>query len=180
MAFSRHLKRVRVHRRPPPALTAEQIDRIIATANADPRLHLTGTVIQILAVTGLRSNELLRLRVADIDVERNRLLINGAMTFRSVPLTSRVLNALLSIHSNFPTSDFVMGDRADGALHRVSENFRKIAAQHGIAGHGLSSLRRFCVMHLLRAGIDLITVARSMGYSDLHLPGHRFLGHDGR
>lgn len=162
MKSSRNPERARVRRTPPP-LTAEQIDRIIATTNADPRLHPTGAVIQILAETGLRASELRRLKVTDIDVEKSRLLINGEMAFRSIPLTSRVLNALRSVHANFPNSDFVMGNRSHAALHRVSENFRKITAQHGIVHHGLFSLRRFCVMHLLRAGVDLITVARVHG-----------------
>ena len=72
MASSRRPKRVRVRRTPPPTLTIEQIDRIIATANADPRLHLTGALVQVLADTGLRSRELCRLRMEDTDVNNNR------------------------------------------------------------------------------------------------------------
>ncbi len=69
MAFNRRPKRVRVRRTPPPTLTTEQINRIIATANADPRLHLTGIVVQILVETGVRARELQALSATNIDVE---------------------------------------------------------------------------------------------------------------
>lgn len=181
MASSLHLKRVRVLRTPPPALTAEQIDHIIATANADLRLHLTGATVRFIAETGLRFNELCRLRKYDIDFSTNRLFIFAEITEgRSIPLTPQALDALQSLHSHFSSSDLVMGDKAVATLRRVAVNFRWIAAQQGIVGQGLHSLRRFCVKRLLRGGADLITVARSMGHSDPYSPILRSLLHDVR
>jgi integrase len=159
--------RLRIQPKRLPVLTIELIDQIITTANADPRLHLTGDVVRVLAETGLRSVELSRLQVGDIDIAKSCLVISSEMMAgeRSIPLSPRALNALKCLHSHFPDSTFVMGDKPVSVLHRVSANFRKITSQLGITGCGLFSLRRFCVARLLEYGVDLVTVAQFMGYS---------------
>jgi len=177
MASSRRPKRVCVRRTPPPTLTAEQIDRIIATTNASPRLHVTHNVVLILTETGIRSNELRRLRVADIDVKNSRLWIHGEMTEgRSIPLTPRALDALQSLHSHFPGSAYVLGDNAAGALLRVGLNFRKTAEQLGIVRQGLYSLRRFYVRHATAVGVDPLTLARLIGFPSVNTLVRRYLG----
>jgi integrase len=166
MESSRNPGRVRVRRTPPPTLTAEQIDRVIATANANPRLRLTGAVVRVLSETGLRSSELLRLRMGDVDFNNNRLFVSGSKTAgRYIPLTPQALSALQDLHSLFLGSDLVMGDTAVRTLSGVSENFRKITAQHGIVGQGLFSLRLFYVKHLFECGVNVVSVARSIGMS---------------
>jgi integrase len=174
MALSLRSTRRQVHRKRPSFLTIEEIDRIITTANSDPRLHITSDVVQVLKATGLRSVELSRLQEGDIDIANSRLVISSEMMAarRSIPLTPQALNSLQCLHSHFPDSTFVMGDKSASALHRVSANFRKITTQLGIVGQGLHSLRRFCLMRLIEGGVDSITVARYMGFSRPDLPFH--------
>jgi len=170
MALSLRSTRRQVHRKRPAFLTIEEIDRIITAANSDPRHHITSDVVQVLKETGLRSVELSRLQVGDIDIANSRLVISSEMMAgeRSIPLSPRALNALKCLHSHFPDSTFVMGDKSASALHRVSANFRKIAAQLGIAACGLHSLRRSCAANLFGDGIDLVTVSQFMGFSYRH------------
>lgn len=167
MASSSHPRRIRNRRSLPPlVLSTEQVDRIITVANADPRLHITRDVIQILSETGLRSGELCGLRISSLDIANNRLFIpRGKTKGRFVPVTPRALNALQSLHAQFPTSDFVMGDKAHRVLRRVALSFRKIVAQIGAAGHTLHSLRHHFAMRLASGGVNPMTLARWMGHS---------------
>lgn len=156
MASSRRSKSARVRRTPPtPAPTIEQVDRIMAAANAEPRLHNTRDAFVILAETGLRASELRDLKVANIDVLGSRLLVSGKKSkARSIPLTGRALNALQNLHSHFLGSDLVLGAKACGVLHRVSLTLCKITAQLGNDGHRLHSFRRFHVARQLEGGVD--------------------------
>jgi len=176
MASSRRPKRVRVRRTPPPTLTAEQIDRIIATANAEPRLHPTGALVRFLSETGLRFSELCRLRTDNVDINNRRLFVPGRDTEgRYIPLTPCALNALQSLHEDFFGSTFVLGDKAEFVLRRVSRSFRHIAAQVGVAGCGLHSLRRLYVKRLVAGGIDPMLVARLIGNQHPRLTVLRYL-----
>lgn len=177
MKSSRYPKRVRVRVTPQPELTADQIGCIIATANANPRLHVTRNVVIILAETGIRSNELCRLRVADIDLKTSRLWIHGEMTEgRSIPLTPRALDALQTLKSHFPGSAYVLGDKAADVLRRVRLHFRKIAEQLGIVRLGLYSLRRFYATHATAVGVDPLTLARLIGFRSVNTVVRRYLG----
>lgn len=168
MASSAHPGRARNRRTPPPTMpSTEQIERIITIANADPRLHVTRDVVTILSETGIRSGELRGLRVSDIDVANSRLFISGgkAGKERYIPLTPRALNALQSLHTQHPSSGFVLGEEAHRVIQRVSLTFRKIAMQQGLGTVNLHCLRRSFAVRLARNGIDIWILSRLMGYS---------------
>lgn len=176
MASSFKPQRARNRRTPSPvALSSEQIDGIITTASAYPRWQITRDVVELLSETGMRSKELCNLRVSDIDIAHNRLHISGAKTEgRYIPLTPRALNALQSLRAQYPSSSFVLGDKACLVLRRVSLTFRKIAGQIGVEGYSLHSLRHFFAMRLAYAGVDPMVLARLMGHSSLRLTERYF------
>ena len=171
MASSRKPRRVRNRPAPSPVvLSTEQLDGIMSIANADPRLHITRDVVQLLLETGMRSGELCNLRVLDVDVANNRLHISGVKTGgRYIPLTPRALNALQSLRAQYSSSSFVLGDKACLVLRRVSLTFRKIAGEIGIGDCSLHSLRRFFARRLASGGISPMTLAHLMGNSSLRL-----------
>jgi integrase len=164
------LKSQRVRNRrtlPPLVLSKEQIDRIMAVTNANPRLHITRDVVRILLETGMRLGELRNLRVSDVDVANNRLYISGTKTEgRFVPLSPRGLNALQSLHSQHSSSAFVLGEQSSHVLRRVSLTFRKIASEVGATDHSLHSLRHVFAMRLASVGLDPIFLAHVMGNSN--------------
>lgn len=151
--------------------STEQIERIMTIANADPRFQVTRDVVTILSETGIRSGELRGLRVSDIDVANSRLFISGGRTMegRCIPLTPRALNALQSLHTQHPSSGFVLGEEAHRVLRGVSLTFRKIAVREGLGTVDLHSLRRSFATRLARAGVDILTLGHLMGHSSPNL-----------
>lgn len=164
-------RRVLNRRTPSPrVLSTEQVDRILTLVEADPHLHITRDVVRILLETGIRSGELRNLRVSDVDIANNRLYISGTKTKgRCVPLTLSALNALQSLHSQHPSSAFVLGEGSSRVLRRASLTFREFAGQIGAAGHSLHSLRRFFAMRLAAGGVNPMILARLMGNSNPRL-----------
>lgn len=138
-------QRVRDRHPPQPmTLSAAQIDRIMTVADSDSCLFITRDVVQVLLDTGLRLGELRDLGVSDIDVANKRLFLSRGKTGELyISLTPRALNALQSLHGQFPGSAYVMGDKGDAVLTRVSLHIRKISAEWGPASAGLHSLRSF-------------------------------------
>jgi len=72
------------------ALTHHEIDRIIATANANPETSLTGAVVKVLADTGMRIGELVNLKVSDIDEQAGVICIASLCAWAARPLTCSV------------------------------------------------------------------------------------------
>lgn len=70
--FSR-FARARKERRVPTVLTGEEVTSIIQELRGTPRL-----MVELLFGTGMRLNELLRLRIKDIDFNRNQICIREA------------------------------------------------------------------------------------------------------
>jgi integrase len=149
-------------------ISMEQIDRIIAIANADPCMNFTRDVLLILAHTGIRSGELRTLRVADIDLAHSRMQISRPKTFtngRCVPLSPEALDAiesLLARHTNF---EFLLGDNARNSLMQVACDFRRIASEIHLNRVTLHSLRRSFAARFLASGLSVVSVANLVGNS---------------
>jgi integron integrase len=65
-------ERVRRPARLPEVLSRSEVNKVLAAAVPEPRLPL-----QMLYGTGLRLMELLRLRIKDVDFERNQIMVHG-------------------------------------------------------------------------------------------------------
>jgi integrase len=146
----------------------EQIDRIIAIANANPSLRLTRDVLVILAHTGIRAGELRTLRVADIDLARSRMHIsapNAVTNGRCVPLSPEAVDAIKSLLARFPNSECLLGDHARNRLIQVACNLRRIASEIHLNRVTLNSWRRSFAARVLASGMSIPTLARLMGNS---------------
>jgi integrase len=96
------------------ALSDKQIRRITETANATPGMQVTGTIIAFLSGTGLRSRELMNLRMSDIDEGEGTIRISSESSLftRYIPLSLEAAESLRALCAQRGDSEFVLGSSA--------------------------------------------------------------------
>jgi integrase/recombinase XerD len=146
----------RKRRRPPHIYSAAELDRLIEVAlQLRPRDGLRGqtyaTLIALLAATGLRISEALKLTIAD--VTPNGLMIRETKfrKTRLVPLHGTTASALqrhLALHRSLADDDPVFIGKRGGPLRYivVKETFDRLAGKAGI----VTATRRRPRLHDLR------------------------------
>jgi integrase/recombinase XerD len=152
-------------RRVPYIFTAEQIDALITAAGElTPRLRVATfrTLIGLMAATGLRTSEALRLDTTDVDVANRQLLVRCSKfgKTRHLPLHPSTLTALQRYLVERGTCAnpllFVGADHRP--LHRNGEpaaTFRQLLAEVGIA---VTAGRRPPRLHDLRHTFAVATL----------------------
>jgi len=116
--------------------------------------------VEFLLNTGLRRNEAINLRSENIDWSRNVLYIEMTKTkqMRAVPMNRRVQEILREV---------------DGEMfrklhpHDVTRKFREYLKEAGLSGFKLHSLRHTFSCRLLALGVDLYTISRLLGHTDI-------------
>ena len=147
------------------ALTHHEIDRIIATANANPETSLTGAVVKVLADTGMRIGELVNLKVSDIDEQAGVICIASDWSSdrqRRIPLRLGC-EALNVLRAHRGDSEYVLGDSAAGRMRRIARQFKEIAERLGIASRSLHSLRVTFGATLVKSGVNPQILQQVMG-----------------
>ncbi len=167
------IRKARVPRRLPIFLTLEEAQALlrISTAGAQPERNLA--LLRVMMQTGLRVEELINLRIDDIDFKERTLLVQGkGNRERLVPLTRNTclaLKAYLAVRN--PVSPRVsslflnrQGEPLTGkALYYL---FQELCQEAGIDKSGLSvrHLRHTCLTLLLHAGADLMSLKKLAGH----------------
>src|SRR5262249_32807116 len=122
---------------------------------------------------GLRLNELLHLRVSDIDSARMVLHVRQGKggKDRLVPLSLRLLQELRAYWLRCrPRTSLFPGQTADGpmASSNVQRRFGRLVRQVGLSKHcSMHTLRHSYATHLLEAGVDVLTLKALLGHASL-------------
>ena len=165
----RALPRYRVRRRER-FLTETEFRRLGA---ALARLEAAGRVaphaaaaIRLLALTGCRRNEILRLRWEEVRLEAMELRLADSKTGpRTVPL-SPAAAAILAGLARSPGSPFVMPGRRPGApASGIFLAWRAVRRQAGLDDVRLHDLRHSFASRALALGESLPTIARLLGHA---------------
>jgi integrase/recombinase XerD len=164
----------------PTYLSADEVDRLLAAPDTStPRGLRDRALIELLYATGLRVSELVRLKVADVELDQGFLTCLGkGGKERMVPIgdsavawVTRWLAAGRGTLLNGRTAPwlFVSGPRGT-PLTRVG--FWKLLKRHG-ASAGVASIlsphvvRHSFATHLLDRGADLRAIQMMLGHADL-------------
>lgn len=153
----------------PVVLSMEEVAQLLAASLPGRERMLLETAYGC----GLRISELLGLQVTDIDASRMVLTVRygkGAKD-RQVPLSARLLTSLRAwwcTHRNqrwlFPGKT-PAGHLSDGMVQRIAQRVVKRAQLRKKAT--LHTLRHSYATHLLEAGVDVVTLQKLLGHSDL-------------
>jgi len=156
--------------------TWDTVGRVIADADGEtPLQRRNGAMLRLAAIYGLRSGEIRRLRVQDIDWATHRISIVRSKSGRRdiLPLEASVEQAIdryvrdarppsdqavlfLTVHAPFrPLSA--------GALYDVVAS-RMPTADRPRTGRGPHGLRHACARHLIEAGLSFKDVGDHLGH----------------
>ncbi len=133
----------------------------------------TRMIFRTLYACGLRINELIHLRVTDLD--SGRMLVHvrqgKGQKDRCVPLARRLLDELRHYWRRYRPRDLLFpGQTADGTLcpATLQRHCVKAGRRVGLTKHVTPHTFRHCyATHLLEAGVDVPTLQRLLGHSSL-------------
>jgi site-specific recombinase XerD len=168
----RNLTRLKVtDSKQPRLLTHKECDRLLA--------HCEGQLRDILFTflnTGLRLGELINLQWLDIDFTRRKLIVRKKEFWtpkageREIPLNDGMFKLLKTIKPNSAAkTDFVFpGRNGDKIKRKLRKDLIRVATDAGIKDlTKIHSLRHTFASHLVMKGVDLPTVQKLLGHSDI-------------
>ena len=130
--------------------------------------HISPIII-IAANTGMRKMEILSLKWEDIDFRRGIIHIKDSKNGRAreVYMNGPVFEALKALPKE---SEFVFFNQATGNhITSVRKSFKKACEDMGIKNFRFHDLRHCCATKMVEAGVDLVTVSKILGHSDIKL-----------
>lgn len=153
----------------PSVLSPEEVLRMIAAAPT-PRDRM---LLQTIYACGLRIEEVLHLRVSDIDSSRRVIVVRQGKggKDRLVPLSPRLLAELRSYWLWYrPKTWLFPGQRADQPLSAtgLQRLCQRLVAHLGFSKRATPhTLRHSFATHMLEAGVDLRTLQAILGHNSL-------------
>jgi site-specific recombinase XerD len=156
----------------------DQVRRLLAMTEGDRPLDIRDrAILMLLAVYGLRAGEVTRLRLDDLNWERELLTIasSKARRPRTYPLIRSVGDAILrylrEVRPSAPRREVFLTMRAPfqplwNALWKVVGR-RLQSFGLAIPHHGPHALRHACATHLLARGLSLKEIGDHLGHVDL-------------
>jgi integrase len=151
-------------------MTADELRKIIELIDKDlttlrVKRHLRflrefRLLLHFLLNTGMRRHEALKLQKQDIDFARSLIHLEETKTgkTRIIPMNAASKEILLQLGDDlFSKMD----------LEHVSRKFGIYVRRAGLTGFRLHSLRHTFATNLIAAGVDIYTVSRLLGHSDI-------------
>jgi len=132
--------------------------------------------VRLLACSGARKSEALRLRWTDVDFKLGQLTIGSDglaknHQARVVDFNARLRKDVLDMKSRrAPDSQWIFPSPQRGEQDRTAKTFREtllLARQEvGMPGFGFHDCRHFFISMCVMSGIDYMTIARWVGHQD--------------
>ncbi|MDU4695156.1 MULTISPECIES: site-specific tyrosine recombinase XerD [Paenibacillus] len=169
----------KVEKKPPQALTVEEIERLLDTPKPDTPLGLRDkAMLELLYATGIRVSELISLNQDDVNLELHFLRCSGERGKERIIPFGGVTAEWLDRYLREGRLHMVVGEDDNPALFpnrrggRISrQGFWKVIKKYGQEA-GISSditphtLRHSFAVHLLERGADVWSVQELLGHSD--------------
>lgn len=158
-------------RRPPWSLTVDQARKLVdACPSRTATQRRDRLIILLLYGCGLRTEELCRLDVGDVDRERRELLVRGkGDRERVVPIPEAAFTEVLAylLERGGRRGPLL---RTEAKRHRINNKVVRDAVRRAAEGAGIErlvtpkTLRHSYATHLMNAGVDLAVIASLMGH----------------
>ena len=125
--------------------------------------------LQLLALTGLRRDEILDLHWPSVDWQHNCLrLVDTKTGPRTVPVSSQVMTLLRQIHgeAGSPKQGFVVHSRTGRKMTSLNATWTRLRVEAGIADVRLHDLRHSFASDALMGGVPLAIVGEMLGHRE--------------
>jgi integrase/recombinase XerD len=164
--------KLRKPRELPPYHTQEEIEALIAQAeiglHGQKPWHKKRNKAMILTFcyTGVRKQELLNLKVSDIDFERRLLCVKQGKgrKDRMIPLAERLMVPLRSQCAGKSAQDIVYIGLNPRSVYRVITRLARACGLQGIHPH---TLRHYFATRLVELGVNIRVIQELLGHADL-------------
>jgi integrase len=144
-------------------LTEEEIHGLYQNASGDLK-----PIIMTALLTGMRRNEILRLRWEDIDFDHRIIFVRNTKNneMREIPM-SHMLTVVLK---SFGFSSPYVFVRKDGRPYiSIRTAFESALRRAGISDFRFHDLRHTFASHLIMGGVDLMTVKELLGHKTIDM-----------
>jgi site-specific recombinase XerD len=153
----------------PNAISEEDAQKLIGAAESP----FERAMLLLMLTAGLRRSEVGAIRLEDVDLENQTLLVRGkGAKQRMVPLMPQAAQAIQEYRAARPDVDqpylFLNPQGQRLAADYINRTLRRIIARTGL-GKRITPhmLRHTFATHLVRNGVDVRTVQELLGHSDL-------------
>ncbi len=166
----------------PHFLSEDEVKKILEAVNRDDEIGIRNNlIIELLYATGIRVNELVSIKLEDINFYDRLIKINGkGNKQRIVPYGSyckkaldKYLNDAYPILNKKNTKYLILNKNGDALSTRyIREILNNLVLEAGINKHiSPHVLRHSIATHLLNRGSDLVSVKELLGHESLNTTG---------
>jgi integrase len=148
-------------------------ERILSSQEAGRLIECASPEIKPILImafnTGMRRNEILSLKWADLDFTRASILIGDSKSGRSrkIPMNGLVFEVLKALPR---TSDFIFSNpETKTHIKDIKTGFKSACKKAKISGVRLHDLRHTAASKMIEAGIDLATVSKILGHASIQM-----------
>lgn len=170
--------RIRIPKTLPQVPTEEEVRRVLQQCPQTVVGRRNRALILVLADTGLRASEILRLLVEDWNPSERSLFVRSGkgrkdrVVFLS-PTTTRALKEYLGMRCGFASEEFLFVDQRARPLkpRHLVQILHRLSGQAGLQAHRRihpHALRHFAATSWLRNGVGLDEVRRLLGHESLN------------
>ncbi len=151
-------------------LTKQEIDKLLAASDEWQR-----PIFYAFLQTGMRLQELMTLEWSDVDFERRKIKIRVKEDWtpktseREIPISDGLMDVLLKLKKNaIGTIVFHDGEGQKIQKNKLRKELMKVTKKAGFPDvTKIHTLRHTFASHLVMKGVDLATVKKLMGHSDI-------------
>ena len=172
------IKKVRAPKVPVEILEPVKSDeaiKLLSVCNTKTLLGLRDCAILLtLMDTGVRASELLAMTRKDIDLRSGKIIIRKGKgsKFRIVFIsdkTQQVIKHYLKKRDDFSQYLWITQSGSQLQYSGLRQIMRRRAKDAGIEPPSLHSFRRYFALQMLRSGVDIFSLQKLMGHSDIQI-----------
>jgi len=155
-------------------ISRSDINRLLAECDNDWGGVRDTAIIRVLLDTGVRGQELCNLNLSDLDVDGGALTVHKGKGGKSRTVffgktTRRALRRWLRERGSDSWPLFTTDEEGRLKFAGLRQIIRRRAESAGLAEPGLHTFQRAFTLALIQAGVDVLTISRLLGHSNVTL-----------
>jgi len=158
--------RAKPTKKPPRIPTKDEIAKLLEWF--DDQGQIISTFFRTLLYTGMRLSEAVNLEWKDINLKRKLITTKNrkAKDYNTIPIHSE----LIKIIKKLPSGKYVFDSGTGEPIYHPNHYWKilqKACRETGVKPMRVHDFRHATAGHLVMAGVDLVTVSRILGHSDI-------------